>query len=107
AGFWVENFSKAHGHALLAGIERVATPVLALFFASAGAKMDLGAFAEMWYLALALIAVRALGIWFGVTTGARLARTEPVVQRYAWMGFISQAGVSLALSAIIVRAFPD
>ncbi len=107
AGLWVENFSKADGHALIDGIERVATPVLALFFAAAGAKMDLGAFAVMWHLALLLVAVRALGVWGGITLGARVAGAEPVVRKLGWLGFISQAGVSLALSAIVVRAFPD
>jgi hypothetical protein len=36
-----------------------------------------------------------------------LAGAEPVVRRYAWLGFISQAGVSLALATIVVRTFPE
>ncbi len=106
AGLWVENFSKADGHALIQGIESVSLPVLALFFAAAGAKMDLVAFAETWHLALLLIVVRAVAIWGGVRIGATLSGAEPSVRRYAWTGFISQAGVTLALSAIVVRAFP-
>ena len=106
AGFYVENFSRARGEQLIAGIERVSLPVYALFFSAAGAKLDLGALAAMWPLALLLSGVRAICVFGGTRLGARLARAEPVVVRYAWLGFISQAGVTLALSAIVSRTFP-
>lgn len=106
AGFWVENFARADGDALIKGVERLSLPVYALFFASAGAKVDLGALAELWPFALALTVARALSVWTGTYIGARLARVEPEVQRYAWLGFISQAGVTLALSTIVARQFP-
>jgi Kef-type K+ transport system membrane component KefB len=106
AGLYVENFAKVDGHRLIDGIERVSMPVYALFFAGAGAKVDLGALVSFAPVALVLILTRAAGVWGGTTLGARLAGAEPVVQRYAWLGFISQAGVTLALSAIVARAFP-
>lgn len=31
----------------------------------------------------------------------------PVLERYAWTGFISQAGVALGLAVLIRRTFPD
>jgi Kef-type K+ transport system membrane component KefB len=107
AGFYVENFSDARGEELIGGIERVSLPVYAVFFAAAGAKVDLGALASMWPLALLLCAVRAGGIWAGSTLGARISGAEPVIRRYAWMGLISQAGVTLALAAILARSFPE
>src|SRR5690606_17309920 len=58
-------------------------------------------------LALLLCAVRAGGIWAGSTLGARISGAEPVIRRYAWMGLISQAGVTLALAAILARSFPE
>lgn len=106
AGFWVENFSDARGERLIAGIEGLSLPVYALFFAAAGAKVNLGALASMWPLALILSGVRALGIYSGAALGTRLSKAEPVVQRYTWMGLISQAGVTLALAAILARVFP-
>jgi Kef-type K+ transport system membrane component KefB len=107
AGLWVENVSDARGDKLIRGIERVSLPVYALFFAAAGAKVDLDALQAMWPLALLLAGVRAVCVWGGTTLGASLANAEPAVRRYAWLGFISQAGVTLALSAIVARAFPD
>lgn len=107
AGFWVENFSKARGADLIKGIEGLSLPVYALFFAAAGAKVDLGALATLWPFALLLSAIRALCVWLGTKAGTSLAKTEPVVRKYAWLGFISQAGVTLALSTIVARTFPD
>lgn len=107
AGFWVENFSSARGEHLIEAIERVSLPVFALFFAAAGAKVNLGALATMWPLALLLSGTRAFGIWAAARAAGQLGGTEPVVRRYAWLGLISQAGVTLALAAILERAFPD
>lgn len=107
AGFWVENFSKARGEDLIKGIEKLSLPVYALFFAAAGAKVDLGALASLWPFALLLSGIRALCVWLGTKVGTSLAQAEPVVQKYAWLGFISQAGVTLALSTIVARTFPD
>lgn len=107
AGFWVENFSRARGEDLIKGIERLSLPVYALFFAAAGAKVDLHALSTLWPFALALSAIRALCVWLGTRLGTVLANTEPTVRTYAWLGFISQAGVTLALSTIVARTFPD
>lgn len=107
AGFWVENFSRAKGEDLIKGIERLSLPVYALFFAAAGAKVDIDALATLWPFALMLSGTRALCVWAGTGLGARLAGAEPVVKRYAWLGFVSQAGVTLALATIVARTFPD
>jgi Kef-type K+ transport system membrane component KefB len=107
AGFWVENFSTSRGDALIKGIEGVSLPVYALFFAAAGTKVDLGALAALWPFVLLLSAVRAGSVWAGARIGAKLSGAEPVVQRYAWLGLISQAGVTLALATIVARNFPD
>ena len=107
AGFWVENFSAARGEHLIKGIERVSLPVYALFFATAGAKVDLGALTVMGPLALLLASARAGSIWLGTRLGAAASPVAPVVKRYAWLGLISQAGVTLALAAILARTFPE
>jgi Kef-type K+ transport system membrane component KefB len=106
AGFWVENFSRARGDALIKGVEQLSLPVYALFFAAAGAKVDIDTFVRLWPLALLIGGVRALSVWSGTRLGARLSGAEPEVARYAWLGLISQAGVTLALSSIVARTFP-
>ena len=52
-------------------------------------------------------ALRALGLWVGSRTAARLVGAEPVVARAAWTGLLGQAGLSLGLAAAAQRAFPD
>jgi Kef-type K+ transport system membrane component KefB len=107
AGFWVENFTKRDlGHTLVQGIELVALPVYAIFFAAAGTKVRLDVLGALWLPVLLLVAVRCGLIWVGTRTGARVAQAEPMVVRHAWAGFVSQAGVSLALAAIVARSFP-
>ncbi len=107
AGFWVENFSRAKGEDLIQGIERLSLPVYALFFAAAGAKVNVQLLASLWPFALLLAAVRALFVWLGTSIGAALSRCERPITRYSWLGFISQAGVTLALSSIVARSFPE
>lgn len=107
AGVLVKNLPEANGEKLIAGIERVSLPVYALFFAAAGAKVNVGALAAMGPLALLLAGTRALGVYLGTAAGSRICHLEPVVRRYMWMGLISQAGVTLALAAILARAFPE
>lgn len=106
AGFWVENFSRARGADLIRGIERLSLPVYALFFAAAGAKVNLDALATLWPFALLLSGTRAMCVWLGTRLGTELAQTEPQVKKFAWFGFVSQAGVTLALSTIVARTFP-
>lgn len=106
AGFWVENFSQARGDDLIKGIEKISLPVYALFFAAAGAKVNIQALATLWPLALLLSGTRTLCVWIGASLGARLAKTEHVVKTHGWLGLLSQAGVTLALASIVARTFP-
>ncbi|MGM0577235.1 MAG: cation:proton antiporter [Myxococcota bacterium] len=106
AGFYVENFSDGLGHRLVEALERVSLPVYALFFAGAGTKVDLGVLATLWLPAVLLVLTRALTIFVGTWLGARMSGAGPTVRRWAWTGFVSQAGVSLALAAIVARTFP-
>ena len=82
AGFFVENVSPVVGEPLVAAIERVSTPVYALFFALAGASIHLRELAALWPIALAVVAIRAAAIWAGCRIGAGFAGAEEVVRRY-------------------------
>ncbi len=105
AGFVIENGSRA-GDELIDAVESNALVVFAIFFALAGAILDLGALRRYWLLALALVAARATLTWVGTRVGARLGGSPPRVRGVAWMGLISQAGVTLGLSLLVGREFP-
>jgi len=105
AGFVIENFSPA-GDALIHGIEANSLPVFALFFAVAGAALDLPALLRYWPVALTVVGVRLLLTWTGVRLGGRAGGAPPAVVRLAWLGFISQAGVTLGLSLLVGAELP-
>ncbi|MEN8375141.1 MAG: cation:proton antiporter [Gemmatimonadota bacterium] len=106
AGFVIENFSQA-GDQLLNAVEANAIVVFALFFALAGAALDLGALAEFWAVALVVVVARLGLTWAGVWAAGRVVALREGVSRLAWRGLISQAGVTLGLSLLVQDAFPD
>jgi Kef-type K+ transport system membrane component KefB len=104
AGFYVQNFSR-QGPALLRALEANSLPVYALFFAVAGAELRLDVLQAVWAFALVIIVVRALGYVASTKVGARLAGESGPVARHAWMGFLSQAGVTLGIANIVRDRF--
>ena len=55
---------------------------------------------------LRLVGIRMVALYFGVNLGGRAVSASKPMRRFAWMGFISQAGVALTL-AELARAIPD
>jgi Kef-type K+ transport system membrane component KefB len=106
AGFVVTNLS-AQGPKLLHAIEETGSVVFVVFFATAGAHLDLPLLSRLWPVALALAGARIAVTVIGHRAGARLAGDEPIVRRWGWAPLVSQAGLTLGLSAVIERAFPS
>jgi len=105
AGFVVENGSK-QGKNLIRAIGHASLPVYVVFFALAGAAIDLRVLHLTWIVASILVIGRLATIFFGTYLGSRLAEDPPEVRRYAWMGFLTQAGISLGLATIVENSFP-
>ena len=105
AGFVAENFSP-HGADLRHAMERSAAPVFVVFFALAGAALDLHAVAALWMLVVPLVLVRAAGLWAGTRLGARWAGVAAGEARLVWHGLVSQAGVAIGLAAVVAEAYP-
>ena len=85
----------------------MSTPVYCVFFAVAGAKLDLGAIGEMWHVALGLAAARAASVWIGTRIGIRGGGETGRWTGWLWTAFIPQAGVTLALALIVEQTFSD
>lgn len=105
AGFVVENGSDQGGK-LLAAIERASSVVFVVFFAIAGAHLDLPLLGQLWPVALFLCGARALSAFGAHRLGARLADDLPVVRRWGFAPLVSQAGLSLAMAMVVERTFP-
>jgi Kef-type K+ transport system membrane component KefB len=106
AGLVVENLAPPEGDELRVAIERGALPVLIVFFAAAGASLQLDVLAAIGGIALVLATVRLGLVRATATLGVRLARMEDTPAQFVWMGLISQAGVTLGLATIAAAEFP-
>ena len=106
AGLVVENLAPPEGDDLREAIERGALPLLVLFFAAAGASLQLDVLAVAGGVALLLAIVR-LGILRATAAiGVRFAGIADTPARFVWMGLVSQAGVTLGLATIAAAEFP-
>ncbi len=105
AGFIVRNMSK-QGHKLVNYIEQTGTVVYVVFFATAGADLDVPLLRQLWPVALLLAGSRAIITYAGSRIAGRLAKDPPVLRRWAWSGLVSQAGLALGLSVLVAREFP-
>ncbi len=107
AGCTVRNLFPGAVAGFLDALERSSAPIYVVFFALVGAGLDIGVLAVVGVPALAYAAVRGGATWALSRYPARLAGAGPAVVRYAWMGFVAQAGLSLGFAARIRRDLPE
>jgi Kef-type K+ transport system membrane component KefB len=106
AGFIVRNMSRQGGKFLHA-IEQTGSIVYVIFFATAGADLDIPLLRKLWPVALILAGSRALMTYIAASLAGRYAKDPPVLRRWAWSGLVSQAGLALGLGVIIAKDFPS
>jgi Kef-type K+ transport system membrane component KefB len=105
AGFVVQNLSN-QGQKLLHAVEQMGSVVFVLFFATAGAELDVPLLKQAWSIALALCFMRAFITFVTARISSRLADDPPVVKKWGWAGLVSQAGLALGLGVVVRGAFP-
>lgn len=106
AGLVVENVAPPRGDMLKLAVERGALPVLVVFFAAAGASLQLDALATIGVVAVSVSLLRAALIRGATSLGVRYSRIDPSIGGLVWMGLISQAGVTLGLTLIVAGEYP-
>jgi Kef-type K+ transport system membrane component KefB len=106
AGVVVRNLS-AQGQKFVKYVEQTGTIVYVVFFAIAGADLNLPLLRALWPVALILAGARALATWAAARAAARLAHDPPALQAWGWSGLVSQAGLTLGLSVLVAREFPS
>jgi Kef-type K+ transport system membrane component KefB len=105
AGFVVQNLTH-QGPKLLAAVHRSGSIIFVIFFAAAGADLDLTALRQLWPMALLLAAARALTTAGAATAASALSGESQAVRRWGWTPLISQAGVALGIAIAVETAFP-
>lgn len=106
AGFTVQNFSK-HGDTFLLKMDRISAPIYIAFFALTGASINLDVLRTGWFLGVVVVVARIVMLMVGSYTSGRLSGDRPLIYKHTWLGFITQAGVSLGLLSEVVRRFPE
>src|SRR5450755_4532880 len=106
AGFVVTNLSD-QGPKLLESIEQTGSVVFVVFFATAGAHLNIPLLKQMGPVAIALCASRALFTVIAGRISSRVAEDPAILKRWGWSSLVSQAGLALGLSVVIARAFPS
>ena len=105
AGFIVRNMSS-QGQKFLHNIEQTGTVVYVIFFATAGADLDVPLLKHMWPVALVLAGSRGLFTYAGARLSGWIANDSPVLRRWSWSGLVAQAGLVLGLAALVAKEFP-
>ncbi len=95
-GLMVVNFVEHHFDAFDA-VESVEEPIFVLFFALAGAHMNLAALRTTGILAVVISLARFAGKLAGSWLGARAAGSPETVRRYLGLALLPKAGVTVGL----------
>ncbi|MCF7811767.1 cation:proton antiporter [bacterium] len=104
-GFVVENFSN-RGEMLIKGLERISPPIYVIFFAMAGASIDLSMMGKIGMIALIWTGFRSFSLWFGTWLGLKISQGSKEERKLAWLGYLPQAGVALGMASIVATSFP-
>jgi hypothetical protein len=106
AGFVVQNLT-AQGGKLLHAIEQTGSVVFVVFFANAGAHLNVPLLRKLWPVALTLCLTRALTTYAAARLSSRLANDVPAVRTWGWSSLVSQAGLALGIAFTIAKRFPS
>jgi Kef-type K+ transport system membrane component KefB len=104
-GFVVQNLSN-QGPKLLHAVEQMGSVVFVLFFATAGAELDVPLLKQLWPIALALCGGRTFFTYIASQISSKLAHDPPVVRKWGWSSLVSQAGLALGLGVVVKNSFP-
>ncbi len=104
--FYVINFTGYRADAARL-LHEMGPPIYVAFFTLTGVTLELNVLVETWHIALALFAVRLLGIFLGSLGGGVAAGDEMKHNRISWMAYVTQAGVGLGLAKEVAVEFPE
>ncbi|MBW2270489.1 MAG: cation:proton antiporter [Deltaproteobacteria bacterium] len=108
-GATVANLAQHHRRPFHA-IEGIEWPFMILFFALAGASLELGALASTLGLVVAYVGLRAAGTFLGAVAGSVAAGDAALRGKAAhWMGLslMPQAGVALGMALVATQRLPE
>jgi len=106
AGFVVANLSQ-QGEKFLHEIEKAGGVVFVIFFATAGAHLDVPLLRKLWIVAVVLSGSRMIISVVSHRIGARISDDPQSVRTWGWGSLLSQAGLALGVAGVIERSYPS
>lgn len=88
-------------------LNKFVPPLNVLFFAFAGASLDLGILANIGLLGMLYVIGRLTGKVLGTTLGAKVTKSDPKLVKYLGWALLPQGGVSIGLSMIVRNELPS
>jgi surface polysaccharide O-acyltransferase-like enzyme len=104
-GFLVSSFSNFRDD-FSRILHHVGPAIYIFFFTLTGAFLALDILLKTWPIALALFAVRLVGIFIGSFGGGVIAKDPAQHNQLGWMAYVTQAGVGLGLAKEVAVEFP-
>ncbi len=107
-GFIVINKAPAGMGQTISGRLRPLMPILfILFFFLAGAHLDLSLLPQIGTIGVVYILARSAGKITGARLGAVMGGADQKIKNYLGPGILSQAGVAIGLSLLVLQEFQD
>ena len=105
-GFVLTNAVPSSLNKALIGQLKTWMPFLFIpFFFLAGAHLQVGALPSLGMLGIVYIFSRTSGLMGGAWLGAKVGKSEKKIKNYLGFGILSQAGVAIGLSMLVLRDF--
>jgi len=76
-----------------------------IFFIFAGAHLNVWRIPEMGLIGIIYVISRSAGLIGGASFGALISNAPTVLKKYLGLGILSQAGVAIGLSLLVIREF--
>jgi NhaP-type Na+/H+ or K+/H+ antiporter len=87
-------------------VEGILQPILIIFFALAGASLELTSIMKIGFVGIGYIVFRIIGKTLGTYIGAKLVKADANVQNYLGLTLLPQAGVAIGLALAAKSAIP-
>ncbi len=92
---------------IFSSVNDLASPFFVIFFTVAGASLDLSILTTVGFVGIAYIFARAGGKFLGSYVGAKVTKSERVVQKYLGFAMLPQGGISIGLSVLVRQQLPE
>ncbi len=105
-GFVLTNTRReAFVHKVTLPLQDIMPLIFLLFFALAGAHLQIREVPKLGLIGTVYIIARSTGLIGGARLGSMIGRVEPKIKKYVGFGILSQAGVAIGLSLIVQHDF--